>query len=106
MSADRNAQPAPADDVSQTAARRALGAVKVDASHLSSSYCNVVSANGTREEVALTFGVNQDWERTGGEMGVRLLHRVIMSPHGAKRLHERLSRIIQEYESRHGELGV
>ena len=34
----------------------------------------------------------------------RLLHRVIMSPHGAKRLHERLSKLIEEYESRHGVL--
>jgi hypothetical protein len=69
-----------------------------------SSYCNVVSANGTREEVALTFGVNQDWDRSGREMDVRLLHRVIMSPHGAKRLHERLAKLIEEYESRHGVL--
>lgn len=82
--------------------------MKLDTSQLKSSYCNVCSATSTREEVVLTFGVNQNWDlqqqRGGGPMDVQLLHRIIMSPVAAKRFHDLLSRLMAEHESRHGSL--
>lgn len=83
---------------------RQLASVRVDASHLASSYANVVTANSTREEVVVTFGLNQDWDRAQPEMAVALHTRVVMNPHAAKRLHARLSQILDEYETRFGGL--
>lgn len=84
--------------------------MKLDTSQLRSNYCNVCSATSTREEVVLTFGVNQNWDIQqqqggGGPMEVQLLHRIIMSPVAAKRFHELLSRLMKEHEARHGGLG-
>lgn len=77
--------------------------LRVDASGLKSSYCNVCNVNSTREEVVLNFGINQDWDRSqAGE--VRLLHRIILSPYAAKRVSDLLARVMQDYEARHGPL--
>jgi hypothetical protein len=79
--------------------------MKLDTSQLKSSYCNVCSATSTKEEVVLTFGVNQNWDlqqNAGGPMDVQLLHRIIMSPVAAKRFHDLLTRLMTEHASRHG----
>lgn len=86
------------------AGRASLGAVRLSTERLSSSYCNVSTVNGTREEVVISFGVNQDWDRLSPNMSVSLLKRIILSPHGAKRFNERLSQVLAEYERRYGEL--
>ncbi|WP_270935660.1 DUF3467 domain-containing protein [Falsiroseomonas oryzae] len=80
--------------------------MKLDTSNLKSSYCNVCSATSTREEVVLTFGVNQNWDlqQQGGAMEVQLLHRIIMSPVAAKRFHDLLTRLVNEHQQRHGGL--
>ncbi len=80
--------------------------VKLDASNLKSSYCNVCNATSTREEVVLNFGVNQNWDlaQGAGGMDVSLQHRIILSPFAAKRLLDILSKLMGEYESRFGEL--
>ena len=75
-----------------------------DTSELKSSYCNVANATSTREEVILNFGVNENWDRPRTELQVQLLHRIILSPFAAKRLQELLTKLIREYEARHGEL--
>jgi uncharacterized protein DUF3467 len=80
------------------------GQVKVDTAGLKSSYCNVCNAVSTREEVVLSFGVNQNWEMGQKELDIQLLHRIILSPFAAKRLQEVLTRLVKEYEGRHGEL--
>ena len=94
--------------MSQTSTPPAQPEMKLDTSQLKSSYCNVRSATSTREEVVLTFGVNQNWDlqqqRGGGPMEVQLLHRIIMSPVAAKRFHDLLSRLMSEHEARHGTL--
>ncbi len=87
----------------QSAAAPAHPGLRVDASDLKSSYCNVCNANSTREEVVLNFGVNHDWDRAqAGD--VRLLYRIILSPHAAKRVANLLTRVVQDYESRYGTL--
>lgn len=83
---------------------RHLGTVRVDASHLAKSYCNVVTANGTRDEVVLQFGINQDWDLDRPEKAVTLHTRVVMNPHAARRLQARLSQVLADYEARFGGL--
>ena len=79
---------------------------KIDTSSLKSSYCNVCNAVSTREEVVLSFGVNQNWELTGGqdELEIQLQHRIILSPFAAKRLQEVLAKLVKDYEVRYGEM--
>src|SRR6478672_9993890 len=92
------------------AARRAAPGVdaqqqiRVSASNLKSTYCNMCNANSTREEVVLNFGVNQTWDRGPNESEVSLEHRIILSPFAAKRLSQMLGKLIAEYETRYGEL--
>jgi hypothetical protein len=78
--------------------------IKVDTSLLKSSYCNVVSGNSTREEVVLTFGVNQDWDMAPRPQEIQLHHRIILSPGAAKRLLDLMTKLIRDHEARHGEL--
>jgi hypothetical protein len=86
-------------------ARPAQRPVKLDTAQLKSSYCNVCNASTTREEVILNFGINQNWDVGDADaLDIQLHHRIILSPYAAKRLQELLNRLMQEYESRHGQL--
>src|SRR5262245_35441812 len=78
--------------------------VRWNTADVKSSYFNVANATSTREEVVINFGVNQNWDRQQAEFEIQLLHRIILSPFAAKRLQELLSKLITEYEVRHGEL--
>ncbi len=88
------------------ARQSSVGAVHVTTEKLTSSYCNVATVNSTREEVVVSFGINQDWDRASPELQVALLKRIVLSPHGAKRFQQRLAQVLAEYEKRHGELQV
>jgi hypothetical protein len=79
--------------------------VKLDTSRMKSSYCNVCNATSTREEVVVNFGLNQSWDRTDGDLEIEIAHRVILSPHAAKKLREVLDELIGAYEERYGVLG-
>ena len=95
----------PAEEPAKAKAGGAEGAkLRWDTSGLKSSYCNVANATTTREEVVQYFGVNENWDRPRAELEVQLLHRIILSPFAAKRLQELLTKLIREYEARHGEL--
>ena len=75
--------------------------------NVKSTYCNMCNATSTREEVVLNFGINQNWDQPGNAaefLEVDLEHRVILSPFAAKRLSEALTRLMQDYEQRHGAL--
>lgn len=72
--------------------------------HLKSSYVNFASANSTREEVVVNFGMNNTWDRSGPTMTIDLQHRIVMSPFAAKRLAELLGKLMSEYEARYGPL--
>jgi hypothetical protein len=78
--------------------------IKVDTSSLKSSYCNVVSGNSTREEIVLSFGVNQDWDMGPRPQEIQLHHRIILSPGAAKRLLDLMTKLMHDHEARHGEL--
>ncbi len=95
----------PAASTVTAAAADAQVKIKWDTTSLKSSYCNFCNANSTREEVVLNFGVNQTWDRgIGGEVEMQLLHRIILSPFAAKRLHDLLGRLVGEHETRYGAL--
>lgn len=91
-------------DLNHAASAVKKAQVKIDTSQLKSSYCNVANVNSTREEVVLHFGVNQSWDLGQNEVGVELLHRIILSPFAAKRLQTMLSKLLTEYEGRYGVL--
>ena len=97
---------APTDtrDAAAPAAEQQQTRVRWNTADVKSSYCNVANATSTREEVVINFGVNQNWDRSQAEFEIELLHRIILSPFAAKRLQELLSKLISEYEARHGEL--
>ena len=71
---------------------------------LKSSYVNFANANSTQEEVVLNFGMNNNWDRMASEVEIALTHRVVMSPFAAKRLSQMLNKLVDEYETRYGEL--
>jgi Protein of unknown function (DUF3467) len=86
------------------AAAAAPQPVRVHTANLKSSYCNTMSANITREEVVLNFGINQNWDRGSDASEISLEHRIILSPFAAKRLAQLLQKLVADYEGRHGEL--
>lgn len=78
--------------------------VKFDTSALKSTYCNVCNGSSTREEVVLNFGANTTWDLGRDQLEVALHHRIVMSPHAAKRVRDMMVRLIDEHEARHGKL--
>ncbi len=78
--------------------------IKFDTAGMKSSYCNVVNATSTREEVVLNFGLNDNWEMASGEVDVQLLHRIIISPFTAERLRDLLTKLLTERAARFGNL--
>lgn len=71
---------------------------------LKSSYCNVCNGSSTREEVVINFGVNDSWDMGAEKIKVNLQHRIVMSPHAAKRVRDMMNRLIEEHEQRYGPL--
>jgi len=78
--------------------------VKWHVDQLKSSYVNFANANSTQEEVVINFGMNNNWDRVGGEVDIELTHRIVMSPFAAKRLAELMAKLVAQYESRYGAL--
>lgn len=74
--------------------------------NLKNTYSNVCNVTSTREEVVFLFGINQAWERGQQNLEIELTDRIIMSPFGAKRLHQLLGNLLGEYETRYGALSV
>lgn len=80
-----------------------------NSSQMTSTYANVCNAVGSREEVAVFFGISNP----GGDIGddgapqveVQLSTRVILSPFAAKRLATLLNGVVDQYEARFGALG-
>ena len=95
-----------ASETSGAARPASVATVNVSTDKLTSSYCNVTTVNSTREEVVLSFGLNQDWDRASPELQIALLKRIVLSPRGAKRFQQRLAQVLGEYEKRYGELQV
>lgn len=80
--------------------------VKLNTDNIKSSYANFCNVTSTREEVVLNFGVNNDWDRSRGEIGIDLTNRLILSPFAAKRLHTMLTSLLEGYEKRYGAINI
>ena len=85
--------------------RPAAPKINWDDTSMKSSYANVCNAIGTREEVALYFGMSNPSQSGQPEVNVQLSQRVILSPFAAKRLASLLSNVVEQYETRWGSLG-
>jgi hypothetical protein len=92
-------------DVSPIQQRDTAPKINWDDSQMKSSYANVCNAVGTREEVVLFFGISNPSQSGAPDIQVQLSHRVILSPHAAKRLATLLGNVVQQYEQRWGSLG-
>ncbi len=81
--------------------------VNWDDSEMRTTYANVVNASSTREEVTLFFGQNETWN-PGPErkFDVKLLERIVLNPHAAKRLFVLLGAVLSQYEKRFGTINV
>ena len=77
-----------------------------DDSKMNTSYANVCNVLGTREEIMLLFGANQQWRTGQKEVTVMLSDRIVLNPYAAKRLLKMLEQGLQEYEARYGELKI
>ena len=77
-----------------------------DDSKMHTSYANVCNVLGTREEIMLLFGANQQWRTGQKEVTVLLSDRIVLNPYAAKRLFRMLEQGLKEYEARYGELRV
>lgn len=73
---------------------------------MATTYANVCNVAFTEEEVVLLFGMNQNWQGGQEEITIKLAKRMIMSPHGARRLQALLGNLLAQYESRFGPLGL
>jgi hypothetical protein len=78
--------------------------VNWDDGNMKTTYANVCNVASTREEIAIFFGTNQSWKGMDEEVTVQLSDRVILSPFAAKRLANLLNNVLQQYESRFGQL--
>lgn len=80
-------------------------AVTWDDSGMATAFANVVNIQGTREQIEMFFGTHSSWSPQGdGAITVELTNRMILTPHAAKRLNTILTRVMREYEARHGVL--
>jgi hypothetical protein len=103
-------KPAPTQQAQQTQPAQPSPPVqppptRINTANLKSSYCNSCSTNATREEIVLNFGFNQDWDRGPQTHELSLEHRIVLNPSVAKRVAQLLTRVVEEYEARHGALG-
>ena len=77
-----------------------------DDSKMAETYANVATVLATQEEFSLLFGMQRGLRPDPRGMQVQLMSRVMINPFLAKRLLGVLSRTIDEYERRFGEVKI
>lgn len=77
-----------------------------DDAKMQTNYANVCNVSGTREELTLLFGTNQNWHAGQKDFRISLSNRIILSPFAAKRLQLMLDAAIQKYEVAFGDIVV
>jgi hypothetical protein len=75
-----------------------------DESKMFETYANVATVLATQEEFSLLFGIQRGLRPDPRGMNVQLASRVMVNPFLAKRLLGVLTRTIEEYERRFGEI--
>jgi hypothetical protein len=74
--------------------------------NMGTTYSNVCNVAFTQEEIVLLFGMNQNWQSGQEELTIKLAKRMIMTPHGARRLQALLGNLLSQYEGRFGVIGA
>jgi hypothetical protein len=82
----------------EQAPRRAK--IHYDTANLTSDYTNFFNLSAIKEEIILTFGIDQNWEHSPEIHVIDLNTRIILNPLAAKRLSKILNQLVQEYEKR------
>jgi hypothetical protein len=78
-----------------------------DDGRMTTNFANVVNIQTTREQVDLFFGTNETWNLSNDKtLSINLSNRIIVTPFAAKRLMTALSGVLNEYESRYGEINL
>ena len=73
--------------------------------NMATGFANVVNIQGTKEQVELFFGTHRSWNLSDdSDVKVDLTNRMILTPYAAKRLNTILTKVLSEYEARHGVL--
>jgi len=86
--------------------KNAQSGIRWDSSNMRSTHADAVDVSVTREEIVLSFGVNQSRDAREPQAVVQALETITLNPFTAKRFVTLLNRIIQEYESKFGPLEV
>ena len=97
---------APSEVTTDTIKEDIVPKIVWDDSKMNTSYANVCNVLGTREEVMLLLGANQQWRTGQKEVTVLLSDRIVLNPYAAKRLYKMLEQGLKEYETRYGELKI
>ena len=74
--------------------------VRWDDASAKTSHPTMCNVSSTRDEITLSFGLNQAWKVGQGEILVQLTDRIILSPQSAKSLALLLIKALREYNAR------
>lgn len=84
--------------------------IRIDESHMHTTYANTIRTSTTMDEVVLDFGLNLPMQPQGPGQPPSMMFavgsRVVMNWIGAKRLAMSLSQAIKAYEDANGEIKV
>jgi hypothetical protein len=81
--------------------------LRIDESHMHSTYANTIRTSVTQDEVVLDFGLNLPVQAGPGSQPMMVFSvgsRVVMNWASAKRLAATVSQAVAQYEDRNGEI--
>ena len=83
--------------------------LRIDESHMETTYANTIRTATTQDEVVLDFGLNLPMQGGPGQdpfMSFSIGSRVVLNWSGAKRLMMTLQQGVAAYEQRNGEISI
>ena len=86
--------------------KNAQSGIRWESSNMRSTHADAFTVSAGREEIVLSFGVNQPRDARQPQAVVQALETITLNPFTAKRFATSLNNLIQEYESKFGPLEV
>lgn len=82
--------------------------IRVDESHMTTSYSNTIRTTTTADEVVLDFGLNLPAQGPQGQQAMifSVGSRVVLNWSGAKRLISSLGQVVKAYEDQFGTIQI
>jgi len=82
--------------------------IRVDESHMHTSYSNTIRTTTTADEVVLDFGLNLPAQGAQGQQAMifSVGSRVVLNWSGAKRLINSLGQVVRSYEEQFGPIQI